>query len=309
MESCVIRSAVELGVFNGLGTAAATAERLAGEIGADPDSLGILLDALAGLEVLDKHGNRYENRHDGASNVREIPDHEGDPGSDHHAWESWSELTAIVRTGERRSRAWPAETRREMVSAFERLSRGPAEDLARQLDCCGVSRMLDLGGGAGRYSVALARRWPGLHAAVYDRCDEAVAAARALIEEHALERRVTSRQGDFFTDDLGREHDLALLSAVLCLFGETANRALLSRVRRSLRPGGRVAIRDLMPDDSGTRPPQAALFAVHMLVMTERGCAWPYRRVESWLRETGFGEIRRMPSGAACVITARLPRA
>jgi len=116
---------------------------------------------------------------------------------------------------------------------------------------------------------------------------------------------VTSRQGDFFTDDLGSGHDLVLLSAVLCLFGETANLALLTKVRRSLRPGGRVAIRDLMPDESGTRPLEASLFAVHMLVMTEKGRAWPHRRVNDWLRESGFVDIRRMTSGAAGVITAR----
>jgi len=94
MESCVIRSAAELHVFDRLRKGETTAETLARNIGADPEALGVLLDALTGLELLDKRGDRYANRESGPpSVVPDDPDYRGSPRCDDRTRASWSRNT------------------------------------------------------------------------------------------------------------------------------------------------------------------------------------------------------------------------
>jgi hypothetical protein len=82
--------------------------------------------------------------------------------------------------------------------------------------------------------------------------------------------------------------------ANLChLFDEEANVRLLGRVADALRPGGTVALVDILANERGDGPRAAVLYALGLLLRTERGRIYPYSTIRRWLDEGGFAGVRR----------------
>lgn len=61
----------------------------------------------------------------------------------------------------------------------------------------------------------------------------------------------------------------------------------------SLVPGGKIIIRDFLLNPRKTGPLIGNLFAVNMLINTERGNAYTYQQMKSWLSQAGFIKIRK----------------
>ena len=126
------------------------------------------------------------------------------------------------------------------------------------------------------------------------------------IREAGLDARVSTRVGDLRTDEFGGGYDLVLISAICHMLSEEENRNLLARVYRALAPGSRVAIQDFLLRADKTGPRAAALFSLNMLVNTRGGASYSEDEYTRWLREAGFGEVRRVPlPGPAGVLVAR----
>jgi tRNA A58 N-methylase Trm61 len=179
---------------------------------------------------------------------------------------------------------------------------GHAAGLVALLAGPAVSTVLDVGGGAGAVAIAFAARCPGLRATVYDKSHAALQIAEEDSRRAGVQDRVAVKQGDFFTDDLGRDYDLALLSHVLALFGPEEDIALLRRVKDALRPGGRVVVCDALVDASMTAPLSAAIFGVHMLVTSATGGAHPAHRVKRWLAQAGFKDVHALPHDGSTLL-------
>jgi ubiquinone/menaquinone biosynthesis C-methylase UbiE len=166
--------------------------------------------------------------------------------------------------------------------------------------------MLDVGGGSGAYAIAFAQANPQLRAEVFDQ-PAVLAIAQRHIREAGLEDRISTRVGDLRTDEFGGGYDLVLLSAICHMLSEEENRNLLARVYRALAPGGRVAIQDFLLRADKTGPRAAALFSLNMLVNTRGGASYSEDEYTRWLREAGFGEVRRIPlPGPAGVLVGQI---
>jgi SAM-dependent methyltransferase len=142
---------------------------------------------------------------------------------------------------------------RGMRSGIEPL----AAELARRIPLRGKpSRMLDIGGSHGHYSVALCRRHPTLSSTILE-LPLAIPHAAAVLAPEGMGDRVVHRAGDALVDDLGdAELDLVLLASVLHHFDDDTCRALMARVARALRPGGVVAVFDVFRRGPFTAPGQ-----------------------------------------------------
>jgi len=156
-----------------------------------------------------------------------------------------------------------------------------------------ASRMLDVGGGSGAYSIAFAQANPALRADILDLAAVAPI-ARGHIERAGVVDRVTVRTGDLRTDRLGEGYDLVFVSAICHMLSPEENLDLLGRCREALSPGGRVAIQDFILEPDKTSPRFAALFALNMLVGTRGGSSYSEPEYVAWLGEAGFGEVRRV---------------
>jgi len=85
------------------------------------------------------------------------------------------------------------------------------------------------------------------------------------------------------------------------------NRKLFANVFQALTPGGRIAVRDHVMDESRTRPVAGALFAINMLVATAGGGTFTFDELREDLRWAGFGEVTlaRQDDTMHCVVVAR----
>jgi SAM-dependent methyltransferase len=158
-----------------------------------------------------------------------------------------------------------------------------------------VRRVLDVGGGHGLYAVELCRTYPGLAATVFDSRD-ALELARRERRAAGVDTRVELVAGDYWTDHLGEDYDLALVFNVVHAHDATANRRLFGRVADALRPCGRVAVLDQLAGSARTPVGRSGLGFVGLTYLATLGArTHPYADVAEWLRDAGFEDVTRTP--------------
>lgn len=317
-DAHVLITCAQLGVFRGLAGGPRSAEALAAEALADPRALRRLLDAAVSIGLLFKSEGQYTNAPLAQTCLADenSPFHLGHLARREGAfYQRWSYLTEAVRSGQRPE----ANIRDEGVTnwaldfelALYDIARaaGPAIAEALSLPSDRPLRLLDVGGGHGGYSMALARRYPNLQATVFELL-AAAEVARQLIEREGLAERVSVREGDFQKDDLGQGYDLVLLFGVLLSETPPGKLSLLGKAFQALVPGGQLVIRDFWLDDDRTGPSQGALFSLHMLLSTEAGDLSTLNDMLAWLAEAGFDQPQQLPLPdwlGSMLLTARKP--
>ena len=70
---------------------------------------------------------------------------------------------------------------------------------------------------------------------------------------------------------------------------------LLRKVHASLKPGGRAAALEFVPNEDRVSPPMAAGFSLTMLATTASGDAYTFGELEGMFREAGFVHITAHP--------------
>jgi len=312
MQSRAVLSAIELDVFTAIGTGA-TAPQVAEKIGAESRATESLLNALAAIELVEKKDGGFYNssltdkylRSDSNLNSRE--------GAMHavHLWHRWSTLTDAVKAGTAvHPEAGPGrdqEQTRAFIAAMHRNASFQAGLVASKLDLSNVRRVLDLGGGSGAYSIALASQKTDIKATVFD-LSSVVDITRSYIEQAGMKGRVMVRAGDMSKDDLGMGYDLVLLFAICHMWPPEENRELFKRIYKALNPGGTLAMQDFVLNDDKTAPRFGALFALNMLVNTRGGSSYSEKEYTEWFRAAGFEkpETILLP-GPSDLMTARKP--
>jgi predicted O-methyltransferase YrrM len=297
MESRVLLTGWELGVFTALGPGPRTAEQVARTAKADIRAMDRLLCALTALGLVRKRGRFYSNAPLAARHlVAGRPGFVGSLGHMASLWQTWSTLTGAVRAGRSVLKdAMPARGKEffvPFIAAMHERSTRQGPSLARLLPLAKVRRLLDVGGGSGAYSIAFARARPGLRAVVFD-LPQVAPLTRGYIRQAGLADRIEARTGDYEMGTLPRGFDLVFLSHILHSNSPARNRRLLRECARSLNPEGMVAIQEFVVGEDRTGPQFAALFALNMLVGTPSGDAYTESEIGSWLKAAGLRRIRR----------------
>jgi SAM-dependent methyltransferase len=146
-----------------------------------------------------------------------------------------------------------------------------APRIVPNIDLAGRRRLLDLGGGPGTYAMAFLSENPRLRATVCDR-PAALDVAKEIASTHKAGARLSYLPLDVMGEDIPGAYDVIWYSNVLHIYSPEDNQALLRRALASLNPGGRLLIQDaFLHDRNGLFPEEAILFAVSMLLLTERG--------------------------------------
>ena len=185
----------------------------------------------------------------------------------------------------------------DLVEALFPLGHPPARALADEvaLPETGASRVLDIAAGSGVWGIAMAQRYPQARVTVVD-WEGVIPVTKKVVARHGLADRFDYIPGDILDVDYGGPYDVAVLGHILHSEGEERSRALLQRVWQALRPGGIIAIQEWLVNEDRTGPPNGLIFAVNMLVNTERGTTWSFGEISSWLAEAGFGDARMLDS-------------
>ncbi len=272
-----VMAAVETGVVDALVAAPLTAEAVAETCGLSPRGARALLEALVSLELVEATGSGYA-----ATPVLGETLAEDAPESRRHVvlhdlwhWGLFARLEESLRSGKPltdRSRdpffSDPAVLVRffpNLAEAMTETSRDEIRRWAERVELAQGARLLDLGGGAGAFALAVARAHPDLQVTLMD-LPPVAQRAEAAVRDAGMEDRVHVIAADFSAaplDPSGDGFDRVLLARVLMGLDDEAAVALLERVREVLRPGGRVDLLELR-----RRARVGALLDLDMLLLT-----------------------------------------
>ena len=302
MPARALLTALELDIFTAVG-AGAPAQRVAQKIGTANRATEMLLNALVSLKLLEKRDGKFFNSEASARFFAESSRDNARGGLLHTAnlWHRWSTLTDAVRAGTSVTpRVRDDNWAKTFIAAMDRNAKERAGAVVKAVAPNGIRRVLDLGGGSGAYSIALARAVPGLRAEILDSRD-VVPLTEEYIRKAGLTDRISTHVGDMLSDPLGENYDLVLVSAICHMFAPDENRVLFERIFNCLAPKGQIVVQDFILEPDRTAPRAAALFALNMLVGTAAGSTYSEPEYANWLRDAGFSNVRRVrlpgPSG------------
>jgi 2-polyprenyl-3-methyl-5-hydroxy-6-metoxy-1,4-benzoquinol methylase len=101
--------------------------------------------------------------------------------------------------------------------------------------------------------------------------------------------------GDAFETDFGGGYDLVLIPNFLHHFDPPTCTRFMRKVHAALKPGGRAAIAEFIPNEDRVTPPTAAAFSMMMLVTTPAGDAYTFAELENISKEAGFSRVDLAP--------------
>jgi SAM-dependent methyltransferase len=314
-SSCALHAGVKLGIFTALSGEGATAAELAKKLGLNLRGLGMLLDALASLDLLEKSGALYQSTpfaveflsYNSPAYLGYIIQHH------HHLMAGWNLLDEAVKDGQpvrsRVSHADDDKVRECFEMGMFNLAMMVAPKIVPHLDLAGRKRLLDLGGGPGTYAVHFCRHNPQLVAVVYD-LPTTRKFAEQTIARFGLEQRVTFEDGDFIDGAILGSFDAAWLSHILHGEGPKECAQLLKKVVAALEPGGVLMVQEFILNNSKDAPVFPALFSLNMLLGTESGQAYSEGELLEMMTTAGLVDLKRLdidlPNGAG-ILTGKVP--
>jgi ubiquinone/menaquinone biosynthesis C-methylase UbiE len=306
--SRILLTALELDVFTPLASGEKTAAALVDATGCSPRALPMLLDALVPLGLLSKRGHSYALTPLSQSNLVK-----GEPGyigaamiqASTQLLESWNHLAESIRTGKpyatmevqkRAEKFFPDLVRWLHVSNAE-----PARRLAEALKSSTPKNpvVLDVACGSGIWGIRFAQAEPAAQVIANDYPKVLETVTRGYVEREGVSARYRYAPGDIKEIQLPAEScDLILLGNIVHSEGEAASRVIFRKCFELLKPGGQVAIIDMIPNDERTGPPFALIFALNMLVNTATGSTYTLPEYRSWLAGAGFAEVTTIDVGS-----------
>jgi len=97
--------------------------------------------------------------------------------------------------------------------------------------------------------------------------------------------------GSAFDVEFGGPYDAVLLTNFLHHFDVPTCVGLLKKVHAALRPGGRAATLEFVPNEDRVSPPMPAAFSLTMLTSTVAGDAYTLSELTAMYEEAGFTAI------------------
>lgn len=296
----VLATAVQLEVFTALTSGALTAPDVAKATSSSPRGMAMLLDALVSLGLLDKQANRYALTPDSEAYL--VRGKDGYLGGFFDFLQgnlqSWLRLTQAVKSGDpihkMEDQSGSEEFFPPLIRALHVANMGPAHGLARKLGL-GTRwrglRVLDVAAGSGVWGIAAAQEDPSTTVAALD-----FPKILTIAREYAAKAGVADRMSYLETDmrDATFEdntYDLVILGNICHAEGADATREFLTRVQPAIRPNGKLAIVDMIPNEERTEPPFPLLFALQMLLHTTQGGTFTQSEYTRWLQEAGFKKV------------------
>ena len=294
---CVLTAAVELDVFIAIGRRVMTAKSVAAKLGSDARGTKVLLDALTALGFLQKIADKYGVPLDVARILSEESPDNILPALRHQAngLRRWNQLARIIQTGKpakcEPSIRGQAADEAAFIGAMDNFSAPIADRIVRKLRSLKFRHLLDVGGGPGTWTIAFLRAAPGARATLFD-LPSVIPLAKKRIIKAELGDRVTFVAGDYCRDELPVGADFAWLSAIAHQNSREQNRALFGKIYSALKDGGNLVIRDVVMEESRTKPAFGAMFAVTMLVATEGGGTYTFDEFQDDLTSAGFAKVK-----------------
>jgi len=310
-ESAILMGSHELGIYDVLAKGPLTLHEVASRLGTAPRSTMLVLNACVAMGLLQEDGDRYSNAPLADKFlVRDKPDYLGRViAKEQEFYEPWGRMPAAVREDKAqlphirvRLRLDPAAASNFLLALHD-LGLLNASALPDYVDLSGRSKLLDVGGGVGTFSILLAQQNPDLQAVVLD-LPQVRTLAEDTIASYGLSDRISFQEGDYDAPELGEGYDAVLLSNILHDNSEESCHQLLAKSYRALVEGGLVVVNEFFLDEAGTSPPVAAIFSLLMMLENQGAAEHPTEQIKRWLLEAGFVDpvAHRLPEPSPMVV-------
>jgi len=303
-RTAALRAAIELDLFTTIGDGAETVPAIATACKASERGIRILCDYLTILGFLTKAADRYQLTLDSSVFLsKRSPAYFGSVvgflGSP-SVVRLFDDLTGTVRRGSvAKADSTVADENpvwQEFARAMVPMMMPPSQAIADILGVAGAGpmRVLDIAAGHGIFGIAIAQRNPQAEIVAVD-----WAGVLQVATENAAKMGVAARHtalaGDAFKVDYGTGYDVALMTNFLHHFDAATCTTLLTKVAASLKPGGRIAVLEFVPNEDRITPPESAAFAMQMLGNTPGGDAYPLSELTTMLKAAGFATVSGHP--------------
>jgi ubiquinone/menaquinone biosynthesis C-methylase UbiE len=298
-----MKTAVDLEVFTAIAEGNTTAATIAKRCQAAERGVRTLCDFLAIHGFLTKDGTQYGLAPDAALFLdRRSPAYIGGAMEfmlNPRAREGFARLTEAVRRGGTAMGDGSVVAENPDWVTFARammpLMRMPAQMMAAELRKGGEAhKVLDIAAGHGMYGISVAKENPEAQVYAAD-WKNVLEVAKANAVAMGVGERYHLIPGSAFETDFGSGYDVVLIPNFLHHFDVATCTTLLKKVRAALKPGGRAAIVEFIPNADRVSPPTAAAFSMIMLVNTPSGDAYTFAEIESMAKNAGFPHVELSP--------------
>jgi 2-polyprenyl-3-methyl-5-hydroxy-6-metoxy-1,4-benzoquinol methylase len=298
-----IKAAIELEIFTAIAEGNVQAASIAKRCQAAERGVRILCDFLTIHGFLTKDGDTYVLAPDSALFLdRHSPAYMGGAIEfllTSRVREGNARITEAVRQGgtalgegtlERENPDWV-----RFAKAMMPLMQMPAEIMATELRKEGeAQKVLDIAAGHGTFGIAVAKQNPAAHVYAAD-WKNVLEVAGKNAQALGVADRYHLLPGSAFETDFGTNYDLVLITNFLHHFDPPTCTGFMRKVHSALKPGGRAAIAELVPNPDRITPPTAAAFSMMMLATTPRGDAYTFVELESISKNAGFTRVELAP--------------
>ncbi len=297
-KSRILLTAMELDIFSVIGDASKTAEQVASEIKSDVKAVGKLLNALCGLELINKNDTKYSVLPETHKYlVKGSKEYMEDLKFYSNLWDTWSNLTEVIRTGKpfqfnalyEKSDEWI----QDYFNSFHYKTKQEADEIIKNLKFKNVYNLLELGCGSAQLTIEILKANPHIKAHVSD-----LPVMTKLTKENILKEEMTDRieisSGDFFQEPIGKNYDMIILSNVIHEYSVFENINLMHKCYEALNKQGQVVIIEKIIDDDRTKPANSVFYSLNMLLNTKTGDT--YSETDLWimLKEAWFKNVIRI---------------
>jgi SAM-dependent methyltransferase len=314
-RSAAMRAAIELDLFRAVGEGPATAAVLGQRCSASERGIRILCDYLTIMGFLKKEGSEYQHTPTSAAFldprsptcVASVGKFLGSPTMS----DPTARLAEVVRAGtttlpgngsvEPENPVW-VDFAHSMVPMMAPLA-APLGAIVLE-GHTGPVRVLDIAAGHGLFGIEVAKQNPEAQIVALD-WGAVLEVARANARKAGVEDRYSTLAGSAFDLDYQGPYDIVLLTNFLHHFDKPTCVGILRKVHASLRPGGRVAALEFVPNEDRISPPVAAAFSLTMLITTPSGDAYTFNELKAMYLEAGFDRVTGHPvhTGPQTVVT------
>jgi 2-polyprenyl-3-methyl-5-hydroxy-6-metoxy-1,4-benzoquinol methylase len=318
-KTAALKAAIELDLFRAIGEGPGDVDSLARQCAASTRGIRILCDYLTIMGFLVKTDGRYSHSPTSAAFL--------DPRSpaclasisrflgNSSMQSPFQRLAEIVRSGtttlpgegsvEPENPIW-VEFAHSMAPMMAPVA-APLGNIALE-GLSGPVRVLDIAAGHGLFGIAAAKQNPQARIVAQDWA-AVLEVARENARKAGVEDRFETLPGSAFDVDYGGPYDVVLLTNFLHHFDRATCVGLLKKVAAALKPGGRAAVLDFVPNEDRVSPPMAAGFSLVMLASTPAGDAYTFRDLESMFLEAGYERItgHPVPMSPHTVVMGRKP--
>ncbi len=294
---------VELGLFEELNAAPASAAELAGRLDLNERAMRAVLPVLAGSGILYARGGRYGLTTAARTYLLKDSFFFFGPKlmTQARTMNEFAELLKALRQKDeykgnrpRPVEGWEAgqispEMAKGLAGYMQSECVGLAAGAAKSGVYKGVKRMLDVGGGSGVMSIAIARQQPETACTVMD-LPTMCAEADKYIEAAGLTGKVETKVVDMFREPWPDGYDGMVFSNIYHDWRFDTCATISALAFKALVPGGRIFLHEMLLDDDLGGPVATAGFSAQMLLGTQ-GQQFSYLELKTLLEDAGFKDV------------------